>query len=61
MASNCEDDIDLDVTMSFLNPGGFFYSQFSVEEQGTPSSPKEKHRVVPHTRPPTARTAGHWP
>jgi len=34
MASNCEDDIDLDVTMSFLNPGGFFYSQFSVEEQG---------------------------
>jgi hypothetical protein len=34
MASNCEDDIDLDVTMSFLNPGGFFYSQFSTEEQG---------------------------
>ncbi len=40
MASNCEDDIDLDVTMSFLNPGGFFYSQFSVEEQGAPRALK---------------------
>mmetsp|Transcript_13517 Transcript_13517/g.21123 ORF Transcript_13517/g.21123 Transcript_13517/m.21123 type:complete len:293 (-) Transcript_13517:95-973(-) len=34
MLSNCEDVIDIDFKLTLLNPGGWWYEQFSVDEQG---------------------------
>lgn len=34
MLSNCEDALDISFRCEFLNPGGFWYEQFSYDEQG---------------------------
>eukprot|EP00286_Rhodomonas_abbreviata_P021585 CAMPEP_0181297468 /NCGR_PEP_ID=MMETSP1101-20121128/5253_1 /TAXON_ID=46948 /ORGANISM="Rhodomonas abbreviata, Strain Caron Lab Isolate" /LENGTH=427 /DNA_ID=CAMNT_0023402401 /DNA_START=305 /DNA_END=1588 /DNA_ORIENTATION=+ len=34
MLSNCNDVIDIDFKLTFLNPGGWWKRQFSVDEQG---------------------------
>ena len=34
MASNCDDVINMDLTITLLNPGGWWTRQFSVDEQG---------------------------
>ena len=33
MLSNCDDAIDIDFSLSLLNPGGWWYQHFSVDEQ----------------------------
>ena len=33
MLSNCDDAIDIDFSISLLNPGGWWYEHFSVDEQ----------------------------
>ena len=38
MLSNCDDVIDIDFVLTLLNPGGWWYEQFSVDEQVTCSS-----------------------
>jgi len=34
MLSNCDDGINLRFTVSYLNPGGWWYEQFTKDEQG---------------------------
>lgn len=34
MLSNCEDLIDIDFKLTFINPGGWWYRHFSIDEQG---------------------------
>jgi len=34
MLSNCDDVIDIDFVLTLLNPGGWWYAHFSVDEQG---------------------------
>lgn len=34
MLSNCDDAIDIDFSIAFLNPGGWWWEHFSVDEQG---------------------------
>ena len=33
MLSNCDDGVDIDFSLSLLNPGGWWYQHFSVDEQ----------------------------
>lgn len=33
MLSNCDDVIDIDFALTLLNPGGWWYAHFSVDEQ----------------------------
>lgn len=34
MLSNCDEGINLGFTITFLNPGGWWFEQFTVDEQG---------------------------
>lgn len=34
MLSNCDESINMGFTITFLNPGGWWFEQFTVDEQG---------------------------
>lgn len=44
MLSNCEDLIDIDFKLTFINPGGWWYRHFSIDEQVPSYFPPGIHR-----------------